>query len=89
MNAEKLSVSLDPSLVQFVNQYKQSHNISTKSEVVSLAIRALRNESLQEQYMYAHEEWLASADQNLLDATLSDGLGEDAGFAEDFKNAKR
>jgi len=81
MNAEKLSVSLDGALVDFVSQYQKSHQIRSKSEVVARALTLLREHELETQYTDALEEWQASGEADLWDAVTSDGLGGETSAA--------
>lgn len=81
MNAEKLSVSLDGALVEFVSQYQKSHQIRSKSEVVARALSLLREHELEAQYAGALEEWQTSGEADLWDAVTPDGLGGEAGAA--------
>lgn len=77
MNAEKMSVSLDGVLMDFVAQYQKSHQVRSKSEVVARALILLRERELEEQYAGALEEWQKSGDADLWDEVTSDGLGGD------------
>jgi antitoxin ParD1/3/4 len=46
MNVEKLSISLPPPLVQFVENYKQNKGCKSRSQVIEEALELLRNREL-------------------------------------------
>jgi len=77
MNVEKLSVSLDGALVEFISQYQKSYQVRSKSEVVSRALILLREQELEGQYAAALEEWQASGEADLWEAVTPDGLTGD------------
>lgn len=81
MSAEKLSVSLDGTLLDFVAQYQKSHQIRSKSEVVARALTLLRERELEEQYAGALEEWHTSGDAGRWETLPSVSLGGDPGAA--------
>lgn len=66
---EKLSISLSASLVQFIKKYQVENAYKSKSEVIQEAIKLLRKQSLENEYMQANAE----ADSDF-DITSSDGL---------------
>ncbi|GGS05495.1 type II toxin-antitoxin system ParD family antitoxin [Deinococcus sedimenti] len=68
MSVEKLSVSLDGTLLDFVAQYQKSHQVRSKSEVVARALTLLREHELEGQYAGALEEWHTSGDAERWDA---------------------
>jgi Arc/MetJ-type ribon-helix-helix transcriptional regulator len=76
MNA-KLSVSVDPSLIPFIDHYQTQHAVKTKSEVVERALRLLRDAELEESYAAAANDWQESEDAVLWDKTSNDGLSRD------------
>jgi hypothetical protein len=57
MNVAKLSVSLDPTRIKFIEQYQTHHKVRTKSEVVDRALELLQIEELKLQYAAAYQEW--------------------------------
>lgn len=72
MNVEKLSISLPPSLVEFIKNYKQSKGCKSRSQVIEEALELLRNRELEEAYR------LASAEvDNAWDVTVADGLADE------------
>lgn len=73
MLAEKLSISLPPDAVAFIESYREAHAIKSRSQVVELALRKLREQDLESAYREAaaeHDpEW---------DHTSADGLQDEA-----------
>ncbi len=74
MNVAKLSVSLDPIRIKFIEQYQTSHEVRTKSEVVDRALALLQHEELKLQYAAAYQEWFDSGEAEVWDAVVGDGL---------------
>ena len=72
MQTEKLSVSLPTPLVQFVEQYKQTHQLQSRSIVIEEAIELLRQRDLEQAYREANSEidpaW---------ELTTADGLSDE------------
>lgn len=70
--AEKVSISLPPPLVQFVEGYKNTHHKS-RSQVIVEALQLLQERELEEAYRQANQEidpdW---------DITNADGLADEA-----------
>jgi antitoxin ParD1/3/4 len=50
MQAEKLSVSLPSSLVQFIESYKLAHECRSRAQVIERALELLRMQELEESY---------------------------------------
>ncbi|GJD20131.1 hypothetical protein RIVM261_050870 [Rivularia sp. IAM M-261] len=72
MNVEKLSISLPPSLVEFIENYKLSKGCKSRSQVIEEALELLRNRELEEAYR------LASAEvDSAWDVTVADGLADE------------
>jgi antitoxin ParD1/3/4 len=72
MNVEKLSISLPPSLVEFIENYKLSKGCKSRSQVIEEALELLRNRELEEAYR------LASAEvDSAWDMTVADGLADE------------
>lgn len=67
---QKISISLSPELLRYAEDYQKIHKLSTRSEVISLAIQALREKELLEGYKAMAEDY----PDPLLDAGISDGL---------------
>ncbi|MEA5516497.1 CopG family transcriptional regulator [Nodularia sp. UHCC 0506] len=72
MQAEKLSISLPASLVQFLENYKVTKGCKSRSQVIELAIELLRYQELEQAYREAaaefNPEW---------DVTVGDGLTDE------------
>ncbi|MBS3027470.1 MAG: CopG family transcriptional regulator [Dolichospermum sp. DET50] len=72
MQAEKLSISLPSSLVQFIENYKLIKGCKSRSQVIELAIELLRYQELEQAYREAalefNPEW---------DLTVGDGLTDE------------
>lgn len=69
----KVSVSLPPEDVQFLDEYAQRRDRS-RSAAVHEAIDALRNGALADAYEQAWEEWDTSGESRLWEQAVSDGL---------------
>ncbi|MBI5936297.1 MAG: CopG family transcriptional regulator [Betaproteobacteria bacterium] len=72
MLAEKVSISLPAPLLDFVEHYKASHAMKSRSQVIETALERLRQETLEQ----AYREAAAEADRDF-EATASDGLGDE------------
>jgi len=72
--AAKVSISLPADIADFVEQYQQTHRLSSRSEVFVRAIGLLREHELAQAYREASLEWDASEDAKLWDKTAGDGL---------------
>lgn len=70
----KLSVSLPDPQIDFVDHYQRVHGLSSRSEVLQVALRILQERALEEEYRAAGEEWQASEDAALWDRVSGDGL---------------
>lgn len=73
MLAEKLSISLPPETVAFIEAYRESHAIKSRSQVVELALRKLREQELESAYREASGETDPAWEQ-----TAADGLNDAA-----------
>ena len=74
--SQKISVSLDPGILNFIDRYAADHAAKGRSAVVAKALHLLQ---LTEQESYLAEAYAQSASQDKqiaaeFDATLSDGL---------------
>jgi antitoxin ParD1/3/4 len=78
MYAEKVSVSLPQSLMQFVEEYKISHQRKSRSQVVEEALTLLRERELEAAYRDAEAAKLANAIAKDFAPTTSDGLDHEA-----------
>jgi UPF0288 family protein (methanogenesis marker protein 3) len=74
MNVAKLSVSLDPTRINFIEQYQTNHAVRTKSEVVDRALELLQQEELKHQYAAAYQEWEDAGEEIHWASSLADGL---------------
>lgn len=79
MLAMKVPVSarLDAESVAFLDGIRESRGLGSRSEALELAIRALRDATLEADYAAAMAEWLA-ADAAAWDVVVADGLETDA-----------
>lgn len=71
---EKLSISLPESSVLFVEQYRKTYKVGSRSEVIDIALRALRRQELERAYAQAATQESEFAD---LESTAADGLSDD------------
>lgn len=75
--AQKISVSLDPSILGFIDRYAANHAAKGRSAVVAKALLLLQRTE-QERDLSAAYAQSAEQDQQMaaeFDATLNDGLG--------------
>jgi Arc/MetJ-type ribon-helix-helix transcriptional regulator len=72
-----VSARLDAELVAFLDGVRESLGLSSRSEALELAIRALRDTTLEADYAAAMDEWSA-AEAAAWDGVASDGLEVDA-----------
>jgi len=72
-----VSARLDVELVAFLDGVRESRGLRSRSEALELAIRALRDATLEADYAAALGEW-AAADVADWDAVSSGGLEADA-----------
>ncbi|MFA7383702.1 MAG: ribbon-helix-helix domain-containing protein [Desulfurivibrionaceae bacterium] len=72
MLAEKVSISLPPSLLDFVERYKENHALKSRSKVIEMALEHLRQESLEAAYREA-----ATEVDPAFDAATADGLADE------------
>ena len=56
MLAEKVSISLPPSLLEFIERYKENHALKSRSKVIEMALERLRQEGLEAAYREAATE---------------------------------
>ena len=76
MTKTHINVRIDSGLASFMQDYKIKKGISTKSEVVERALKALRDIELKNAYEQAMQEWVDSEEHELWDKTVADGLNE-------------
>jgi antitoxin ParD1/3/4 len=70
----KLSVTIEPTLLDFLERYQASHARKTKSAVVEEALALLRERELERAYIDAAQEWHENPDAQLWESTAGDGL---------------
>ena len=69
----KLSVSLPPSDVEFVDRYVAEHGERSRSAVLRKALKVLRERELGDAYEAAWDEWVEDGEE-VWDLALGDGL---------------
>ena len=72
----KLSISLPDEDVAFLDEYATRAGLESRSSIVHEAIALLRIASLEDDYAAAWDEWDASEDARLWDATMADGIAD-------------
>jgi len=82
MGGMKLSVSLPPSDVEFVDRYVAEHGERSRSAVLRRALKLLRERELGDAYEAAWDEWSRRDDAKLWDSTVGDGLQAEDWSAE-------
>jgi Arc/MetJ-type ribon-helix-helix transcriptional regulator len=70
----KVSVSLPDEDVEFLDDYAASQGIPSRSAALHKAVRLLRASELGPAYEAAWAEWSQGDDEQLWEATASDGL---------------
>ncbi len=70
----KLSISLQPDLLEFVHHYQIEHQLPSRSQVFADALGLLREQELRRAYRQASLEWDSSQDSVLWERTIRDGL---------------
>lgn len=72
----KISVSLNSEDVAFLDSYAAEHDKGSRSAAVAAAIRALRDEELEDAYAEAFIEWRDSGEQRVWESVVGDGLDD-------------
>ncbi|MEG4403769.1 CopG family transcriptional regulator [Microcoleus sp. MON2_D5] len=72
MQAEKISISLSKSLLQFIESYKIAKGCNSPSQVIAVALELLRNQELESAYRQASSEV-----DSAWALTLADGLTDE------------
>lgn len=72
----KISVSLNDEDVAFLDRYAATHATGSRSGAVAAAIRALRDEELEDAYAEAFMEWRESGEQQVWESVVGDGLDD-------------
>lgn len=71
---EKISISLPESSVLFVEQYRKTYSIATRSEVIDIAVRSLFERELEFAYADASRE---EEQFSPFESTTADGIEDD------------
>lgn len=74
----KLSVSLSDEDVATLDRYMAAEGVASRSAAIQRAIRMLRDRDLERAYEAAWDEWDASGDAAVWEATTADGLDDAA-----------
>jgi len=72
MQLQKMSISLSPEMVTFIEHYRQTTGCQSRSEVIAEALVLLEMQELEKAYQEASTE-LDEAWEN----TVGDGLGDE------------
>lgn len=72
MQAEKISISLSKSLLQFIESYKIAKGCNSPSQVIEVALELLRNQELESAYRQASSEV-----ESAWELTVADGLTDE------------
>jgi antitoxin MazE9 len=75
MSAAKLSISLPASLVGFVEKYRKTRGLRSRSQVFEEALKLLRNQELEAAYRAASED--DEKTNREWESTISDGLTDE------------
>jgi hypothetical protein len=70
----KISVSLSPMDLEFLDNYAAQHGIESRSAAVHLAVNRLRHEELGDAYEQAWEEWTSTGEDTAWEGAVDDGL---------------
>ncbi len=77
MPVAKLSISVDRNWIQFIDNYRKTHHVRSKSEVIEQALKLLKHAELREQYKDAYQEWFNSSEESVWDAVSGDGISDE------------
>lgn len=69
-----MSVSLPEEDIEFLDAYADAQGFGSRSAVLHKAVRLLRAVELSGDYQEAWQDWNASGDEKLWDATVTDGV---------------
>ncbi|MBB6029316.1 ribbon-helix-helix domain-containing protein [Oceanithermus desulfurans] len=73
VRSAKISVSLPEEWLRYVEEYRERHGLTSRSEVLVLALRALREAELAEGYRQMARDY-AQADEAWVDSGLEETL---------------
>lgn len=74
MHIRKISISLPEGSAHFIDQYRRTHAVKSRSEVIQHALRLLRERDLEQAYREAAEDEKEFQD---FDSTVADGLDDE------------
>lgn len=70
---QKISISLPPETIKYAEDYQRAHGLSSRSEVMLEALKALREKELIESYRQATEDHKRNPDP-IAELAITDGL---------------
>jgi Arc/MetJ-type ribon-helix-helix transcriptional regulator len=70
----KVSISIPQADVEFLDSYVHSRGMESRSAVVLMAVRMLRDADLADAYEDAWESWAESGDASAWETAAADGL---------------
>jgi hypothetical protein len=73
----KISVSLPPGDVEFLDAYAREHQIGSRSGAVQHALKVLRNLDLGDAYEQAWDEWESSGEAEVWAPATADGMARE------------
>lgn len=77
MTATKVTISIPPDLVTFLERYQKMHQLQSRSEVIARGLRQLQEAELTAAYQAHALEWADDPEAEFWDtAALEDGLLE-------------
>ncbi|WP_349826890.1 antitoxin [Brevibacterium litoralis] len=74
VTSQAFSSSLPTTDLEFLDAYARRHHLTSRAATLRAAVRALREEEAEAEYVAAFEEWNDSDDSTLWDSTRADGL---------------
>lgn len=72
--SSKISITLRPDLMRFLETYQTQHALESRSAVIQQALEMLRLETLATEYREASQAWDSSPDADIWDRSAGDGL---------------
>jgi Arc/MetJ-type ribon-helix-helix transcriptional regulator len=77
MTTAKVTISIPPDLVAFLERYQKTHQLESRSEVIARGLRQLQETELAAAYQAHALEWAQDPEAEFWDkAALEDGLLE-------------
>jgi Arc/MetJ-type ribon-helix-helix transcriptional regulator len=74
-SSQKVTISLPPEALKYADRYRETHGLNTRSEVMTLALKLLREKELAEGYRAQAQALEASSDP-WLDSDLQETANE-------------